>query len=100
MTESKLNPQRLEFLVVDYSDFEELVQEVYGQEYSFIEDVESGDDSSHSFREITGEVKEYAEKSLAKFKEFGQYCFLARTLLQDLCRQGHIEAGNYLIDVS
>ncbi len=100
MSDLKLKSKKIEIIVVDYGDFEEMVQKVYGQkDYSYVADVECGNDCEHLYGGINGRVSESEDADLKEFLETGQTNYYARILLEDLCRQKHINHGNYLIKV-
>jgi len=88
---------------VNYRDFERLVKEVYGQNYEFIVDCECGNDTQHVYLCVGGkgdDLDEYDYKRLDEFARTGKYCWLAQTILADLCQRGIIDPGNYIIRVS
>jgi hypothetical protein len=90
---------------IEYGDFESIVQAVYDQEYEFVADVECGNDSEHSFTDVTkGSLDKYGpydRQTLEEFKSIGKYGYgTARILLNDLVDQELIPEGNYLITVS
>ena len=94
---AELEYKKMEVFKVDYSEIENLVEKVYGHSFNFHADEEMGSDSYRLYN-VNGEVNESAEKALKEFKETGYNQFITRTLLNDMCRQGVIEKGNYLVD--
>lgn len=94
--------ERLEnVFLFEYNEFDNLVSDVYGQEYDFVADEELSNDSVRFYRDITGkEIDDYDRKKVETFRETGEGSFLSRSLLEDLCSQGKIEPGNYLVSVS
>ncbi len=79
--------------------FSKLVQEVYGQEDYWI----SADELLNSgdvilYEGISGVHDNWGEGRITEFKDRGHYNHLARTLLEDLCKEGYIEPGDYLIN--
>lgn len=86
-------------LVVDYNDFDRLVKEVYGKYFSFIDDQESGNDSSHEFTASRRKLDKYTKQKIEEFIEDGEYCFITDDLLQDLCIKKIISPGHYVIRV-
>src|SRR5688572_27802165 len=97
--EIELKVTKKEYFEVDSYDFEELIRNVYKQEdYSFVADIECGNDSQHSFV-VEKNIDEYHEGKLWEFKVGGKQGYIAGTLLNDLARKGIIEEGNYLINV-
>jgi hypothetical protein len=100
--ETKLKKfERLEVIEVDYSDLNDLVHRVYGnKDYEFVADEEMNNDSTKLYRDVGREgVDSYEEEKLEKFKKGGIETYITRTLLEDMCRSGHLEPGNYLISV-
>lgn len=83
---------------VDYSDFEKEVKDAFGQDYSFVADVECGNDSSHQYT-VDGKVYEDEEEDIEEFKSTGKYGYLAGTLLNKLAQMGRIERGDYIVEV-
>lgn len=85
---------------LDYSNFEKIVESVYGKEYNFIADEEMGNDSSQTYNNIIAEeLDEFDKKYLEEFKEIGNHNYLSTTLLTDLVNQGYLPEGNYVIKV-
>jgi len=92
---------KLEVISVDYSEIDQLAHKVYGHEFNMAEDQESTNYSYKLFMNINGQgIDDYDQKKLDEFKSTGAHNFLADTLLKDLCRQGHLKPGNYLVDIS
>jgi len=87
------------YFEVDWHDFEDLVKKVYGQDYEFVADQECGNDSSHTFSASSKELDEYEAERVKEFKDTGEYNYLAGELFNDLCRQGKIEEGSYIVNV-
>lgn len=94
------NLEKFEVISVDYGDLDNLVKEVYNNEdYEFVADEEMGNDSQKLYKDITGSLEDYDEKELERFKSGERHSYNTRVILEDLCRNGHIEPGNYLIKV-
>ena len=93
------------FHEVDYGDFERFVAKVYGfgsGAYSFVADMEMGNDSNKSFTvDPTDFHDEWDIRSLNKFidSKGRHYSYITYILLQELHFAGYIPAGNYIIDV-
>lgn len=84
--------------VIEASSFEleKLVRKHYPEQYDgyeFVAVEECGNDSSHNFNDIDGELSEY------DLREFNTGAASNRILLNKLCVDGFIEAGSYLIQV-
>lgn len=87
--------------------FEEVVESVYGHRIQLATEEEELYNSVIKFDNVDGNVNDEAE--LTTFKEHGVYeedgmtcksegCYPGtENLLNDLCRQGLIESGNYVI---
>lgn len=96
---AKLKYKKETFFTVNYSDFEELVKKLYGIEYRFAAFEECSNDTVHAFYRVNGNLSYYELEDLEDFKSGEKQSFMASILLADLCKQGYIEPGNYLIDV-
>lgn len=100
--------------IVDYYDFDQIVNETYSNEshktnYEFVADEECGNDEDHLFDGISRTPKytwSYNEEVKARVAKWalgqaGRYENpTTNELLFDLCAKGVIEEGNYLIRVS
>ena len=87
---------------VDYFELERVINEFYKptSEWDFVSDEEANNDSSYTFN-VHGEVDEYEERKLEKFKKDSlSQSRMTHTLLADLCRKGLIPKGMYLVEVS
>jgi hypothetical protein len=89
---------------LDYKELETLVKKHLGfAEYNFVAVEECGNNSSHEFTVDEGEgnwfdAEEHAE-DIAEWTagEFPRYT--NGTILNELCIQGHIEPGEYIVTV-
>lgn len=98
MREVKVN--RLECVFqLDSSDFEQLVQEVYDRYYVFSHDERLNAEDTRLYEDISGTPGRFEEMKLMEFNRIGHYNSISRGLLEDLCHNGHIEAGNYIITI-
>lgn len=80
---------------VEYHELEQLIHEKLGwEDYDFVAAEECDNDSSHSFS-VNGDVDEDEITSLEK----GEYLYHNQAILDYLCKLGHIEAGDYLVEV-
>ena len=110
LTVEELTPTYL----VEHKDFDGIVRKVYKQPFSFINDKKCSRESHYIsdmyllFRHITA-GKDEEDSSIAdaiyedikSFKERGfSKSSLALILLYDLCANGHIKPGNYIVRVS
>lgn len=83
---------------VSYRDVEELIEEVYKKDFELVADQEASNDSSI---EICGVDVDNVddEEGIEEFKKTGRYSFLLDSLINDLCKNGHIEKGDYIIRI-
>jgi len=95
--------EKVEYYEISYNEFEDLIRKHYPhiKGYSFIADQECPNDTSHAFHNITAEQwdqydEEQWEIDIVHDKN---YSFAAEVFLKKLCRDKHIEPGNYLINV-
>ena len=87
-------------LSVDYLDLEKAIQEFYGvKSFSVVVDLKAGNDTVHEICVEKEPLDEYGAKKLKAFGAGGHPTFVLRTLLTDMCNQGAIESGTYLIGV-
>lgn len=87
--------EKVLYIEMDYDELDKLISDAYGINYEFVAFEEAHNDSSHTFLVEAESLDEYNQSKL-NGKDFH---FMARSLLCDLCHQGKIEAGNYLINV-
>lgn len=93
--------KKIEVFSADYSDIEELVQSHYGlDDWSFAEDTESGNDTSHEFKVAKGVQTEWDIQDIQAFRDSeGAKSYMAGRLLNDMCDAGLLEPGEYVIRV-
>ena len=96
----KLKCKKRTVFWVDYYDFNSFVNDIYGIDYSFTASEESGNDTTHAFNKIDGKVDACDQEDLDLFKTNEKQSYMARILLNNLCKNGYIEPGDYLIKVS
>lgn len=115
---SRVDEQRsykeLPFFIVEYYDFEKLVNEAYDWEYdySFVEDYNAHNGSCFMFVDISDyeELTDYQHYEIVKWlhstptdmeyygvENITPVVRMGRILLTDLCIRGYIPSGNYLI---
>jgi len=95
----ELRATKMVSYVVDYNDLETFIDNVYGKHFSFTEDQESGNDSSHEFSVSKEKLDKYEQKKLEEFVNDGDYCFSTSLIMNDLCNKGLIKPGHYIIRV-
>lgn len=94
----KLKHKKKVVFEVDYTDLEEFIEEVYGHSIELVADQEWNNDESHP---ISISKKALSNPSKIKvFKETGKGDWLMYHLLEDMCNNGLIEEGHYLINVN
>lgn len=89
------------YIVVDYKDLEEFIIDEFGhKDYSFIADMECGNDSDHEINIINEPLNEYAQDCVDNYIKTGkEVAYITKRLLQYLCTQGKVIPGRYLISV-
>lgn len=95
--------EKVEYYEMDYDEFEELIMSKYPyiEQYEYVPCEESGNDTSHTYRNITAENwdKYDDEQWEVDIVQEKNYDFASEIFLKKLCKDGHIPPGNYLIDV-
>jgi hypothetical protein len=95
----KLKATRKTIFEVDYSDFDEFVEGIYGGNFEFVADHEANNYSSYDFtapnmnRDFGGEFE-------AKIRNGNFYNVPVHAIFNVLLKDGHIEEGEYIIKVS
>jgi hypothetical protein len=85
---------------IDYRDLDTFIQKEYGwKEYEFVAVEECSNDSYHSF-DVDGNLDTCDLSSIDKWKNGGFVHYSNHTIMNMLCRDGHIPAGNYIVSVS
>ena len=82
----------------DSSHVEKLFGQVYGHGFSFQADNYTGSDDASEFAVEKGENDcDYDQNKLNHYKETGEGEGLTQIVLNDLCDQGILEEGKYII---
>ncbi len=81
-------------------EFNKFVQYHYGQEFEFAADWEAYNDTTHEFEVTIDPLDAYDQEKITRFYDDGTYQSISGLLLNDLCRNGVIAPGKYIIDVS
>lgn len=88
-------------IIVDYYDVEVLIHKIYGSHFEIVAQEEASNDSNLTF---TVEAKEpeydWDRDELEKFTSNRTSDCSTSLILNDMCRKGIIEPGNYLINIS
>ncbi len=83
---------------VGHLDLERFIREATGQPFDVVDDLECGNDTSHTFHNVVGKVDD--ERNLKSFLEGRRAAFFTSDLLNYLVREGYLPAGHYIIGVS
>ncbi len=97
MAKLKANVKTL--IEIDSNDLEDLVNEVYGGDYSFVADTEANNYSSYEYTVPDADVDDDNTELEAKIRRgmYPPYC--TNSVLKVLYEDGHLDAGEYLIKV-
>jgi len=84
------------------SELENIIREEFGHSFEMGCDLETSNDCSHTFNVEADDphLDSYEIKELAKWIETGSGSYMSRIILNELCRRGKLEAGEYLVDTS
>lgn len=85
------------FIFTD-STLENLVNEIYGQKYEFISDIEGNYDCCYEFT-VQNSNNDENEKKIKKFIEGKYVNRITNALLNDLCLRNELKPGDYIIRV-
>ena len=86
---------------VDYFDLEKFVKERYGHVIDIVAMEECSNDSSFTYYVEDGPVDEYIFQESAAWIMDGRFWpYGTGHILNQLCTDGYIPAGNYIINVS
>lgn len=92
---SELKTERKTYICVCDYELEAFIKEKTGHEFCIVSNVECGNDTELSYR--VGPNTDLDDWN--EFKETGSGCYLPK-ILDGLCTDGLIDAGDYLITVS
>jgi hypothetical protein len=88
---------------VNYGDLETFIKEETGHGYNIPSEEEVNNDTCLEFAGIDGNKQGHIvefEEDWAKFKTTGKCRYALRIILEGLCLEGKIQAGDYLVKVS
>lgn len=94
---SKLKSTKKTYQVVEYHDLDNFIHAVTGLDYMCASEEQWSNDTYHLIN-VTGVIDDYDKKKFIGFKKGGSYSL--RMILNNLCSEGHIKPGGYLIHVS
>lgn len=83
---------------VEERDLNQFIKEEIGKDFSVSADLESGNDSVHRII-ITNEVQKWEKEEYIKFKAGNISYYMTGTIMRNLCAEGKLEAGTYIIGV-
>jgi hypothetical protein len=83
---------------MDYDDFERIVKEVYGHEFSLVAAEELGNDQSWTASVKKGDSRFFVA-AIQNFKKTGDYQYKAAAILHDLVERDYLPEGDYVIDI-
>ena len=75
------------------------MEKVYGRKWSVVADQELRNDSSWTAGIGKAELDKYDKGKLEEFKQGRNPRRISHILLTDMCNNGHLESGKYLIEV-
>ncbi len=85
--------------VVDYKDLDAFIRHHTGRDYNCVADEEWGNDSQHSFT-VAPLKADYNRRDWDAFKAGTRgEGYMLGTILDGLCSEGKLPAGNYLVEV-
>ena len=99
----KLECEKRTIIKVDYDDLEDYFEAVYGQAWCFCSSEEAQNDNVYEY-DIGGEhSEEFDEWDKERFemwvKEGKFWAFGTHSLMEEMCRNGLLEPGEYIIKV-
>lgn len=87
--------------IYDYDEFEQLVKDTYGINFSVVADLESANDTTHDMGSISNTwYSDYDEQEFLRWKREKRGTYLTGAIINALCVDGVIPPGNYQISVS
>jgi hypothetical protein len=95
MTNKGLKIEEKSVREVDYHDLDKFISDEFGIQYECVPYEEWNNYSSHS---IDVKPKPLGDHEKAKISR-GDFRYLTGDLLNELCHQGKLEAGEYLINI-
>jgi len=96
----ELKCEKKVLIVVDCSDLEAFINKHYDHKIEIVADQETGNDVSITIKLSKVEMREFEQKQLDEYKKSGKGMYMLNTLMRDLCNQGILDAGEYLINMS
>lgn len=87
---------------VDYSEWDDFINNAYGKpyrSYDIVADQELSNDMCKEVRVSAYELDEWQQEEVQTFLETGRGNFITDTLTTDLANRGLLEEGTYLVQV-
>lgn len=84
---------------VDYADLEQLIEDTYGHKIELVADQEWCNDTDHCVFIDKGPLDDHSKQQVGQFRRIGKHRFAMYPLLQDMCNNGVLQSGEYLISV-
>jgi len=95
----KLKAENKTIFKVDYNDFDEFVTEIYGSNFEFVAGHEANNYSQYEFSAPNMNM-DFRGEYEAKIRNGNFNGVPVHALFNVLFKDGHIEKGDYVIDVS
>lgn len=95
-------PKKSEYYVLDYSEFDDIVHEVYGkvaEAYDFVSSEEASNDTARLYKVIPKKAEERISGGSWDDIDWPEAMFCSVNILDDLCFRKEIPEGNYVIAV-
>lgn len=84
---------------MDYEDINSYIEEITGYKYNVVENEDLGNYTNHRVL-VSKKLNDFDSKQWFRFKNTGkQESYMLQTILNGLCSENKIEAGEYLISV-
>lgn len=87
-------------VMVDYSDLEQFIQEVYGRIYEIAAEEEWSNDTAHNYTIRKEPLSTYEQEKMNEFLAGRSAPRMTRIFLRDMVNKGLILEGEYTIEVS
>lgn len=99
----KLECEKQQVIKVEYGELERFIEEVYGHKHEIVAAEESSNHTTLNFGDIGKYPEDYDEfdrEDFAEWLEHGKFWLCGtRSILEELCLAGHIESGDYLVEI-
>lgn len=100
MPKPTLNVKKVSYFQIEYGDLDRFIQEVYNiPHFSCVSVEDWNNNSQHRIVIRKKELSKWEQEDLKNVKLGREPGYSLRAVMTDLCNQGLIEPGNYLICV-